>query len=113
MLPAPSKVRAIVFSPSRAPTEPGDAATSRALPFLRPLTHASSRPPELVPAWRNPTGKSALGYFFDEAEAQRLTLSPRLPHHRHPMTADEALAGIVLALACLSVVIYLIARWVA
>lgn len=31
--------------------------------------------------------------FFSEAEAQRRTLGPGLPHHRHPMTLDEFLAG--------------------
>ncbi len=55
---------------------------------------------------------SARDTFFDEAEAQRLTLGPRLPHHRHRMTGDEFLAGLVLALVCLGAVIFAIARLV-
>lgn len=35
--------------------------------------------------------------FFPEAEAERLALGPRLPHQRrHPLTVDEACAGIIL-----------------
>jgi len=49
--------------------------------------------------------------FFDEREAQRLTLSPRLPHQRrHPLTADEALAGLILAIALLAALGSLVSR---
>lgn len=55
-------------------------------------------------AWRNLTGKFRSGLFFPEAEAQRQALAPGLPHHRHPMTADEACAGLVLIAAVLTAV---------
>ena len=63
--------------------------------------------------WRTLVGTFWRGPFFPESAARDATLSPGLPHHRrHPMTADEALAGLVLALGVLGAVIYLIARWV-
>lgn len=50
--------------------------------------------------------------FFPEAEAERLALSPRLPHHRrHPLTCDEAAAGIIMATICAAALVYAIARW--
>lgn len=52
------------------------------------------------------------GSFFDEAEAQKLTLGPRLPHQRrHPMTADECLAGGVLLLLITVAAFYFGWRW--
>lgn len=63
-------------------------------------------------AWRTSVGKFLRSDFFPESEAQRRTLTPRLPHHRHPMTPDEALAGIVLFLTFVGAVIYLAARFV-
>ena len=63
-------------------------------------------------AWRNLAGKFLPGSFFDEATAQRLTLGPRLPHHRrHSMTADEALAGIILGCVALLSVAYMLVRF--
>jgi hypothetical protein len=60
--------------------------------------------------WRSLSDTLRSGHFFPEAEAQRQTLG--LPHHRrHPLTADEALAGIVLALVCVGALIFVIARW--
>lgn len=48
-------------------------------------------------AWRNLADLFRARHFFSEAEAERRALrGPGLPHHRHPMTADEALAGIIL-----------------
>jgi hypothetical protein len=79
-------------------------------------------------SWRNLIGKFWSGFLFhpqarsespqrrfcSELTAQELTLRPRapgLPHHRrHPLTADEALAGTILGLLCLSGLVYLIAR---
>lgn len=52
----------------------------------------------------------ARGTFYPEADAARLALGPRLPHHRHALTADELLAGIVLAAVCLAAAIYVLAR---
>jgi len=50
--------------------------------------------------------------WFSEAEAQRLLLGPRLPHQRrHPLTADEALAGLILLAVSLAGLAYLIWRW--
>jgi hypothetical protein len=86
------------------------------------------RPPEVVSAWRAPTGISESGFpipekpprqspqgaWCDETLAQVLTLrhrAPGLPHHRHPITLDEALAGIVIALVCVAALIYLLARF--
>lgn len=49
--------------------------------------------------WRTLVGKFRPGSFFSESAAQELTLrGPGLPHHRHPMTPDECLAGGVLLL---------------
>ena len=63
--------------------------------------------------WRTVLDKFRARTFFPESAARDATLSPGLPHHRrHPLTADEALAGIVLALGALGAVIYLLARWV-
>lgn len=92
-------------------------------------------------AWRKPTGISEFGLplhsdatakvrdstspnvgsvavsapgrrFFSEAEAQRLTLAPGLPHHRrHPVTPDEALAGLVLVALGLLALGYLLWRF--
>ena len=62
--------------------------------------------------WRNRPEHIGPATFFDEAEAQRMTLGPRLPHHRrHPITADEALAGIFLALALFGASVYILARF--
>jgi hypothetical protein len=55
--------------------------------------------PLTLRAWRSLIGKFRSGSFLPEAEAQRQTLGPRLPHHRHRMSVDEALAGVVLWLA--------------
>lgn len=49
--------------------------------------------------------------FFPEAEAARLALGPGLPHHRHALTPDEALAGIIMATICAAALVYAIARW--
>lgn len=110
MLRACHPARAADFPPPRVPTDPGVRRHGPGSSFSRRLTHAASRPPEAVPAWRNPAATSRPGTFFSEAEAQRLTLSPGLPHHRHALTADEALAGIVVALILLSCVGYALAR---
>lgn len=70
--------------------------------------HAVTTP---AAAWRTLIGKFRSGHFFPEAEAQRQTLGPRLPHHRrHPLTADEALAGIVLAIMLVGAIVFAIAR---
>jgi len=118
----PSRARA----PSLAPPASYPAAVKTPAAAWRNSTGISesgfpfhSNAPAKVRAGASPHMGSVAGSapgrrYFPEAEAQRLTLSPRLPHHRrHPMTADEALAGIILGLVCLSAVIYLIARWVA
>ena len=61
-------------------------------------------------AWRTSVGKFLRSDFFPESEAQRRTLGPGLPHHRrHPMTGDEALAGIVLLLTVTGALGYLAA----
>lgn len=49
--------------------------------------------------------------FFPEAEAEQLALGPRLSHHRHPLTVDEAVAGIIMATICAAALVYAIARW--
>lgn len=52
--------------------------------------------------WRSRLATLLAGNFSSEAEAERLALGPRLPHHRrHQMTVDEALAGIVLLILVL------------
>lgn len=127
------------FRPGCVPTNgPGRAVTPRdhfftapnVIPF-RPsfranLTHAVLPLPGAA-HWRSLLGKSGAGPLFrsrggrqspqggwcDELVAQRLTLRPRavgLPHHRHPMTADEALAGIIVGLVVLAGVVFAIAR---
>lgn len=92
----------------------------------RLLAHAVHRPPGTVRAWRNPIGMIRSGFlylaqavakvrgvgFCDESEAQALTLRPRpqapgLPHHRHPMTADEACAGMALSAVIVPLIVYL------
>jgi hypothetical protein len=81
------------------------------------LSPSAADPAELDPRqyWRNPISKFCSGFlhrlkawrFCDEHSAQELTLqSPRLPHHRHAMTVDEALAGIVLVLVTLTAAFY-------
>ena len=114
-----------VFHPARATPGPDVVPATPGLSSSEPLSrHPSAR--ALSPntrsaqyplagetpaaAWRNLTGHSESG-FFDEAEAQRLTLGPRLPHQRHPMTADEALAGIALAIALVIGAFALIWTW--
>lgn len=77
-------------------------------------------------AWRNLIARLRSGFlylreaaakvrgvrFCDEHSAQTMTLRPvGLPHHRHPLTVDEALAGIILSAVSLSSVIYLLVRW--
>jgi hypothetical protein len=89
-------------------------ATRRSLTAVFPaVLYLAELDPRRV--WRRLSGKFRSGHFFSEAEARERALhGPGLPHHRHhPLTADEALAGIVLALVCLSAVIYLVARCVA
>jgi len=63
-----------------------------------------------------PSGDSISGRFFlcDEATKQRLTLEPRspgLPHQRHPMTVDEACAGILILIVCGAALIYTVVSW--
>ena len=115
----------------RAPAGPVVAATTPGLLFLR-LPSARALPATTTPvdsgAWRTPAGitepgnlcprearsESPQGRFCSELTAQELTLRPRepgLPHHRHPMTADEALAGFIL-LATISAALGYLA-WVA
>lgn len=106
----------------RAIRGPGAAVTAPGIFSRRSRARAPSPdyPPVSYPlavlktaaaAWRNLIGKFRSGTFFPEAEAQRRTLAPGLPHHRHPLTADEALAGIVLVIGVFGSVLYVIARW--
>lgn len=70
-------------------------------------------PAELDPqrTWRTVLGKFRARTFFPESAARDVTLSPGLPHHRrHPLTADEALAGIVLAIMLVGAIVFAIAR---
>lgn len=79
--------------------------------FPLPATSAAALDPRQL--WRTVLGKFRARSFFPESVARDVTLGPRLPHHRrHPLTADEALAGIVVALGALGAVIYLLARLV-
>ena len=95
------------FSPSSR--HPSARAPSPVTPFPASYPHAVKTIP--ASAWRTSVGKFLRSDFFPESEAQRRTLAPRLPHHRHPMTPDEALAGIVLFLTFVGAVIYLAARF--
>ena len=103
---------------------PGGAVTPRgfSLPFLRhPRARAPlpAHPPTLYPsqvkpaatAWRKLAGFFHASNFYSEAEAQRRTLrGPGMPHHRHPMTGDEALAGLILLVTVITGLGYL--AWV-
>lgn len=72
---------------------------------------ASGPDTEIRPGrWRTLIGKFRSGLFFPEIEAQRRTLAPGLPHHRHPMTVDEACAGIVLVSVLGLCCLYLLVR---
>jgi hypothetical protein len=105
----------------RVPLGRAGAVTSPGLSFLRrPRARAPSAatPPQSYPAdltsqraWRNPTGTPESGIsparpqsrFCSETHAQQLTLraGPGLPHHRHhPLTVDEAIAGILTLSIC-------------
>lgn len=125
---APHEAPAADFRPLRVPTGPDSAATLPGLPFWR-RTHARRlSTPRDGHAWRSLPGDSNAGDLFSsasrtespqrrfcsESHAQELTLrplGPGLPHQRrHPMTPDEALAGLVLAIVCLSALVYLAAR---
>lgn len=93
-------------SPRRTPLTPVTSAPT-SWPYVRSSTScARHNPParvshpDLAPSAVGRYPRSA-AFFFDESEAQRLTLGPRLPHHRHRMTADEALAGLLVALVVL------------
>lgn len=132
--------RAADFPPPRVPTHPGAAATARGFFSRRSqvLAHFSrdTRPGQYPPtgptagaAWRNPIGEFCRSGFLswreavakvrgvrfcDERTAQDLTLRPRGPglaHHRHPMTVDEACAGIVTLAVIMAALGYL--AWVA
>lgn len=77
----------------------------------RPPLSASGPVTDIRPGrWRTRIRKFVSGHFFSEAEARDRTLSPGLPHHRHPMTADEALAGLALMLVGLPCLAYIIWR---
>jgi hypothetical protein len=123
---ATPNVRTSEFRFGCVPTGPGVAATTPGHPFcavhsaraLSPTPrsaqypHAGETP---AAAWRILADSFRARHFLSEAEAQRRTLrGPGLPHHRrHPLTADEALAGIVLALVCGGGLVYLVAKWLA
>ena len=86
-----------------------DHIIRRQFDIPRPLAHSAALETPLAEhAVAQPANA---GFFFDEAEAQRMTLGPRLAHHRHPMTLDEALAGIALFLAFAATAFYLGWRW--
>lgn len=92
-----------VFGPNSAATLWGFFSS------LRHLNRAVHPPLRAAAAWRSLSGTFRTG-FYSEAEAQRRTLGPRLPHHRHPITADEALAGIVTVIVLVGVLIYVLAK---
>lgn len=45
--------------------------------------------------------------FEIERAANAENLGPRLPHHRHPMTADELLAGIIVWTVVIVAAVYI------
>lgn len=123
---AENVVRLSDFHPAGAPTEARGAATPGPHSFSRRPAHAISSSLRWANVhWRNlaahflpgvlflgdattkvravsspnvgSAGPSATHRGCSEQAAQHLTLGPRLPHHRrHPKTADEACAGLIL-----------------
>lgn len=125
------------ISPANIPNSTRFSANTHSLPcvsnsepFLRHLAHAVLlRPPGTESAWRALIGAIRSGFSFhrersdqspegawicDEKLAQALSLRPRapgLPHHRHPLTTDEAFAGLIVLLVSATAITHLFWRW--
>lgn len=85
-------------APARSETDDNSSSWFRLLFIrLRQIPSGRSRPP------------GASGFSGSEQSEPRFS-SPRLPHHRHGMTVDEACAGLVLAAVLGLCGLYLIFR---